>query len=112
MLDFNDFSPYYRVSIGWERRFVKGSNPTHRNDNGVKADDRVLIKLLGNWCQRTKKSDYFSSSFVWLVGSNPTYSSKKSGGFFYFLRKGVVTLLFTTTQNLYGVVREKPPSAL
>ena len=61
----------------------KGFESHSPKDNGVKADDRVLIKLLGNWCQRTKKSDYFSSSFVWLVGSNPTYSSKRSGGFIY-----------------------------
>ena len=86
----------------------KGFESHSPKDNGVKADDRVLIKLLGNWCQRTKKSDYFSSSFVWLVGSNPTYSSKKSGGFLGF----VPLFIFPTTQNLYGVVREKPPSAL
>ena len=37
----------------------------------MKTKDRVLIKLLGKWCQRMKWSDYQSSPLVWLGGSSP-----------------------------------------
>jgi len=54
----------------------KGFESHSPKDNGVKADNRELITLLGKWLSENERVDYFSSSLIGLVGSNPTYSSK------------------------------------
>ena len=43
----------------------------------MKAEDRELITLLGKWRQRMKRSDYLSSSLVWLGSSSLPHSTKK-----------------------------------
>ena len=50
----------------------KGFESHSSSDKGVKAVDGELITLLGKWLSENEKVDYFSSSLIGLVGSNPT----------------------------------------
>ena len=58
----------------------RGSNPQPSRGDGMKADNRELITLLGKWRQRTKRSDYLSSPLVWLGSSSLPHSTIRELG--------------------------------
>ena len=53
--------------------------PNRVRSDLLKTNDRVLIKLLGKWRQRLKRSDCLIRSLVWLRGSSPLQKIENVG---------------------------------